>query len=350
MTLLLLTWGVVAFALSFVLAGSICAVAKRLGLVDRPDAARKIHARDVPLMGGLAIFLSLALVLLWLLRSGSSLTGGEITALHYLGFLLGGLVLMIGGYLDDRYRLPPVATIWAPMIAALVLILFGVEVEKLTNPFGGVIYLQAWQSDVIVFVWLLVVMYTTKFLDGLDGLATSISTVGAFMIMLLSLTLAYLQPDVALMSAIAIGALLGFLFWNLHPAKLFLGEGGSTFVGYLLGTLAVISGGKLATALLVLGIPLLDVIWIVVRRLKEGGVRRVARGDKEHLHHRLLAIGWGQGRIVIVYVLFATVFGALTFFLQSREKLTALIVLALAMALFAFFIVSKQREGYVGQR
>lgn len=251
---------------------------------------------------------------------------------------------MIGGYLDDRFDLPAHATIIAPILATLTAIAFGIEVDKLTNPFGGVIYLLPWQSDVLVFVWLMLVMYTTKFLDGLDGLATSVSSVGAIMIMLLSLTASYFQPDVALLSAVTIGAYLGFLFWNVHPASIFLGEGGSTFVGFMLGILAVISGGKVATALLVLGIPLLDVLWVISRRFREGGISRVFVGDKKHLHHRLLALGWGQTRIVILYVAVAAAFGVSALFLQSREKLVALIVLSLVMLLTALFFVQQERH------
>jgi UDP-N-acetylmuramyl pentapeptide phosphotransferase/UDP-N-acetylglucosamine-1-phosphate transferase len=187
-------------------------------------------------------------------------------------------------------------------------------------------------------------MYTTKFLDGLDGLATGVSAIGALMVMLLALSTAYFQPDVALLAGISFGALLGFLFWNFSPASIFLGEGGSTFVGYLVGILAVISGGKLATALLVFGIPLLDVVWVVTRRLRQGGLLATTQADRKHLHHRLLDLGWSQRQIVFVFYLVAAVFGVLTLFLQSREKLIALGLLAFLMALAAFALVSRERR------
>jgi UDP-N-acetylmuramyl pentapeptide phosphotransferase/UDP-N-acetylglucosamine-1-phosphate transferase len=190
----------------------------------------------------------------------------------------------------------------------------------------------------------MIVMYTTKFLDGLDGLATSVSTVGAVMIMLLSLTAAYYQPDVALLAAVTIGAYVGFLFWNMHPASIFLGEGGSVFVGYMLGILAVISGGKLATALLVLGIPLMDVIWVIARRWKKNGFKNIVKGDRKHLHHRLLTLGWGQTTIVVLYVAIASAFGISALFLQSKEKLVALLVLTLVMVLVAIFFVRKEKH------
>jgi len=319
-------------------------IAKALGIVDAPTLKRKIHKKATPLLGGVAIFLSMVLVVLLLLSTTDSLTGGEITHLHYSGFLLGGLILMIGGFLDDKFHLSPKYSIIAPVLAALVALAFGIEVDKLTNPFGGVIELTSWQSNILVFVWLMIVMYTTKFLDGLDGLSTSISSIGALMIMLLSLSAAYFQPDVALLSFVSLGALFGFLLWNIHPASIFLGEGGSTFVGYLIGILAVISGGKLATALLVLGIPLLDVIWVLLRRLSKGGLRQIATGDKKHLHHRLLDLGWSQNRIVLAYLVGASAFGVSALFLQSREKLIALVILTLMMIFTAAFFVRREHR------
>lgn len=337
-------WGVgVAFVIAVVSTWLVRRFATRFGIVDRPAGGRKIHARAVPLLGGVGIFVSVAVVVAYLLATGGRLTGGEITVTHYLGFLLGGLVLMIGGFIDDRFDLSPRYAVIAPVLAALTAIGFGVEVDKLTNPLGGVIYLAPWQSDVLVFAWLMVVMYTTKFLDGLDGLATGVSSIGALMVLFLALTTAYFQPDVALLAAVCVGAMLGFLVFNFNPASIFLGEGGSTFVGFALGMLAVISGGKLATALLVIAIPLMDVAWIVVRRFRVGGIRQIFRADRKHLHHRLLDRGWGQKRIVIAYYLVATAFGLSTLFLQSREKLVALGALAVAMTVVAVVFSRKEK-------
>ncbi|MBI4714060.1 undecaprenyl/decaprenyl-phosphate alpha-N-acetylglucosaminyl 1-phosphate transferase [Candidatus Uhrbacteria bacterium] len=321
MMIILLIWAIIAFSISFFATVFVKHFAFRKAFIDRPSQARKIHTRTTARLGGLAIYIAFAVVLIVLLLTSSQLTDGKITSFHYIGLLIGGLILMVGGALDDRFDLPPRLSFISPVLAVLILIGSGIEVEKLTNPFGGIIYLTSFQSDILVFVWMMIVMYTTKFLDGLDGLATSVSTIGAFMVMLLSLTAAYFQPDVALLSAVSIGAFLGFLFWNFHPASIFLGEGGSTFVGFILGTLAVISGGKLATALLVLGIPIFDVIWVVARRCKTGGIRNIFHGDRKHLHHRLLDLGLGQKRVVFIYIFIASAFGVSTLFLQSRQKL-----------------------------
>ena len=340
----LILWGTLSFVLSFLLTLFVRRLAIYFHIVDEPGLLRKIHSRPVALLGGVAIFIAISACVIGILSSGDFLTSGEINATHYIGVLLGGIILMIGGYIDDRFKLPPRFAIIAPVLAAITAIGFGIEVDKLSNPLGGQIVLEGWQSDILVFVWLLVVMYTTKFLDGLDGLATSVTSVGALMVMLLSLTVAYFQPDVALLSAVTFGAFVGFLFWNMHPASIFLGEGGSTFVGYMLGILAVISGGNLATALLVLGIPLLDVVWVVSRRWREGGFSKMFQGDKKHLHHRLLKLGWGQTHIVLLYVVIASAFGVSALFLQSREKLVALLILGVIMVLGALLLVQKDRH------
>ncbi|MBU0646208.1 undecaprenyl/decaprenyl-phosphate alpha-N-acetylglucosaminyl 1-phosphate transferase [Patescibacteria group bacterium] len=344
MSTIMISWFLITFLLSFVGTKYIAKLALRWRIVDRPASDRKIHNQTKPLLGGLAIYLSLALAIGIILLTSRYLTGGQISGWHYFGFLLGGLILMAGGYLDDRYSLPPWFSIIAPVLAALAAIVFGIEVEKLTNPLGGIIYLAPWVSSLLVFVWLMAVMYTTKFLDGLDGLATGVSGMGAFMIMLLSLSIAYFQPDVALLSALALGAFLGFFFWNFHPAAVFLGEGGSTFVGYTLGILAVISGGKLATLLLVLGIPILDVVWVILRRWSQGGLKQVFKADRKHLHHRLLDLGWSQRRIVLTYLLVAGAFGTAALFLQSREKFMALVILTLLMIIAAYLLVLHEKK------
>lgn len=334
-----------SFFLSWFLVKIIRPIIVHYKIIDEPNCPKKIHRAPTPLLGGVTIFLSLAIVLLFILFKTDYLTSGEIGGREYAGFLLGGLVLMIGGFLDDKFSLPPKFSIIAPILAAGLAVAFGIQVEKLTNPFGGIIYLTAWQSDLFVFVWLITVIYTTKFLDGLDGLATGVGSIGTIMIMLLSLTVAYYQPDVALLSVVALGALVGFLFLNFHPASIFLGEGGSTFVGFLIGVLAVISGGKLATALLVIGIPLADVVFVIVRRWRRGGFKNIFHGDREHLHHKLLEVGLSERGVVFFYYALAGGFGVLTLFLQSREKLIAFSLLILLAALAAVGLSSNRYAG-----
>ncbi len=223
----LVLWGALAFMVSFIATVFVRLFATKSGLVDVPTKKRNIHKIPIAKFGGFAIFIAAASVIALALYGSDVLTGGQIAISQYVGIIIAGGILMVGGYLDDRYTLEPKFQIISPILAATIAVLFGIEISKLTNPLGGVIVLDLWQSNILVFVWLMVVMYTTKFLDGLDGLATSVSSVGVIMIMMLSLSAMYFQPDVSLLSSIIFGAYLGFLFWNIHPAAIFLGEGGS---------------------------------------------------------------------------------------------------------------------------
>jgi UDP-GlcNAc:undecaprenyl-phosphate GlcNAc-1-phosphate transferase len=303
-------------------------LALRYKIVDLPLGERKIHRTAMPLLGGLAIFLAFFLVL-FLKRD--IILATDLKPHHYIGFFTGGLFLMLGGFLDDKYNLRPSRQLLFPLLAVISVVAGGVSIEKITNPLGGFIYL-GWWSAVLIGFWLFGMMYTTKLLDGMDGLVTGISSIGAFIIFLFTLTTKYYQPDIAMVSLILSASAFGFLLWNFHPAKIFLGEGGSLFLGYALGVLSIISGGKIAIALLIMGIPILDVMWTIIRRLAKGkNPFKVA--DRGHLHHRLFDLGLGQRRTVLIFYAFATIFGLSGLFLQSMGKFLAVGVLLLVMAI-----------------
>lgn len=328
--------GLAAAVVAFACTPIVARVAMRFGVVDRPLLPRKTHRGYVPLMGGAALWAAVSVVLVVVLWRTDALTIGEVTASHYIGIIAAGAVLLVGGLVDDRFNLSPRWQFVAPVLAALIAIVGGVGIEKITNPFGGAIWLETqswgpfqWPGDVFVFAWLIGMMFTTKLLDGLDGLATSVGSVGALMVLLLASSTAFFQPDVVVLAAIVLGAFLGFLVWNVSPARVFLGESGALLVGFYLGVLAIISGGKIATLLLVMGVPILDVAWVMVRRVRSG--RAIVKGDRFHLHHRLLDAGWSQGYIVLMYTVVAAAFGALTLVLSSMAKLVALGMLAIVM-------------------
>ena len=309
-------------------------LAWRLNIVDRPDGDRKIHAKPIPLMGGLAIFVSYFLVLLLV---GRHLTEGNLQLSHWLGFFIGAIFLLIGGLLDDKYNLSPWQQIIWPVLAALAVILGGVSIEKITNPAGGFIQLAPLVSALIITAWLLGMMYTTKLLDGVDGLVSGVATIGALVIFLFTSATRYYQPDIALASLILAGVTLGFWFFNFNPAKIFLGESGSLLLGYILGVLSIISGGKIAIALLVMGLPILDVAWTIIRRLAKGK-NPFRFADRQHLHHRLLDLGLSQKQTVLVFYVTASLFGLSGLFLQSRGKLLALVfLLAIMLVLVIIF-------------
>lgn len=312
--------------LSAILTWVVRRVALRFHVVDHPGGDRKIHLKSIPLMGGLAIFLSFFSIL-FLVRD--QLLASNLLPSHYIGFFIAGLILMIGGILDDKYNLKPALQLVFPLLAIFSLVLGGVSIEKISNPMGGFIYLGGW-SALLIGVWLMGMMYTTKLLDGMDGLVTGVSSIGAFIIFLFTITSQYYQPDIALAALILSGSAAGFLIWNFHPAKIFLGEGGALFLGFALGVLSIISGGKIAIALLIMGIPILDVAWTIIRRLAQHK-NPFKSADRGHLHHRLFDLGLGQRKTVLLFYIFAGTFGLAGLFLQSLGKLIAVAVLVSVM-------------------
>ena len=332
---------ILATALSLILTPLASKLAIQWQLVDKPDFARKIHTKPIPLLGGAVIFIVFFAVIFLF---SNQLLVGNLHWQHWLGFLFGALILIIGGSLDDKYNFGPKQQIIFPLLAIAAILIGGVEISKISNPFGG--YLSvAWLSPIFISVWLMGMMYTTKLLDGVDGLVSGVSTIGALIIFLFTLTTKYYQPDIAFASLILAGAILGFLVYNFNPASIFLGEGGSLFLGFALGVLAIISGGKIAIALLVMGIPILDVAWTILRRLL-AGKNPFKAADKKHLHHRLLALGLSQKQTVLVFYFLSALFGLSGLFLQSQGKLLALalIVLVMLVLVIAFSYLSSKKQ------
>ncbi|HPT08326.1 MAG TPA: epoxyqueuosine reductase QueH [bacterium] len=317
-------------------------LALKFNIIDQPDFNRKIHTKPIPLMGGLAIFLAFFITLFFF---RDYLVIGNLNYNHWLGFFIGALFLLIGGLLDDKYNLPPKLQIIWPILAAVSVIMGGVSIEKISNPLGGFINFSFGLSAIIIFLWLLGITYTTKLLDGLDGLATGVSAIGGLIIFLFTISDKYFQPDIAVASLIFSVVLIGFLIFNFNPAKIFLGESGSLLIGYILGVLAIISGGKIAIALLVIGLPALDVLWTIIRRLISGQ-NPFRSSDRKHLHHRLIDMGLNQKQAVLFFYGVSTFFGISGLFLQSLGKFWALLILVILMfGIIIFFnLVDRKKQ------
>ena len=308
-------------------------IAFRYNIVDNPGTkdSRKIHLLPTPLLGGLGIFLSYFILLFIFSKYFLS---GDLNFLHLFSFFIGALILVIGGVLDDKYNLLPGKQIIFPLLAILSVILGGIEIARLSNPFGEILTLDfnLLISPLLVSLWLLGMMYTTKLLDGVDGLVSGIGVIASIIIFLFTLTTNYYQPDIAFAALLFAGSIIGFLIFNWNPAKIFLGEGGSLLIGYVLGVLAIISGAKIAMALLIMGIPILDVAWTIFRRLLQGK-NPFRFADRKHLHHRLLDLGLSQKQTVLVFYFLSFIFGFSGLFLQSRGKFIALLFLTVLMFL-----------------
>jgi len=333
---------IITILLSALLTFLVLQMASKLKIVDKPDSERKFHQGQVPLLGGLAIFLAF-FIMLWAVHG--QLLAGKLEPRHWLGFFVGGVFLMLGGCLDDKYNLKPIQQFIFPCLAVLSVIVGGVQIEKITNPLGGYLYLGS-ASAVLIVLWLLGMMYTTKLLDGLDGLVAGLTAIGSLVIFLFTLTTKYYQPDIGLAALILAAACLGFLFFNWHPAKVFLGEGGSLSLGYALGVLAIISGGKIAIALLVMGVPALDVAWTILRRLAAGR-NPFKSADRKHLHFRLLNLGLSVRKSVLLFYAIGAIFGLSALFLQSLGKVLALAGLAVMMLLVVILFAYLDRNNKV---
>ncbi len=339
------SWYFEAFGLSFTLAVFLTWLVRWLAVrwqvLDRPESApdRKQHTRAVPLLGGLAVILA-SLGSWWIITAQGQIVSQDFPLKYLIGLTIAAVLLGVGGALDDRFGLNPSQQIVWPLVATAVVIIAGIGITEITNPFGGLLHLVQWElpvfswhgiayqltlwADAFTLVWLMGMMYTTKILDGLDGLVSGLGVIGSIIIFLLTLRPEVNQPAVALLGLGLAGAALGFLLFNWSPASIFLGESGALYIGFMLGVLAIISGGKIATALLIMGLPILDLAWVIFQRrfIQKTSPWRTA--DRSHLHFRLLDAGLSVRQSVWLLYGVIALFGASTLFFSGRAKLWAL--------------------------
>lgn len=345
------------FAFTFVLSLALSPLAKRLALkfkiLDVPRSERKIHKQPMPLLGGAAVYLSFLLGLAFYMAYGHP-DYSIVPQKFFIAIALGGLILIAGGFFDDKFILPPKILWLFPATASAIVVWsgIGVGITQLSNPFGSPVKIDYHFTffafrfalpALLVWLWMMGMIFTTKLLDGLDGLCSGIAMIGGLTLFALSVAPHINQPITASLAIIFAGSLCGYLIYAFHPASIFLGEGGSTFLGFMLGVLSIILGGKIATALLVMGIPILDVAWAIIRRVWYG--RSPFLGDRKHLHFRLLDIGLSHRQAVLVLWAISATFGFTAVFLQSKGKLIALAILfalMLVMAIGAVVIYKKQ--------
>lgn len=316
----------------------------RFKVLDIPKSPRKIHKEPVPLWGGLGIALTLLIVIslpfFQMLVSGQIFIT-KITFWQMVGFVIGIIILGVGGMLDDKYDFKAWQSLIFPILASLAVVLTGTSIVHVTNPGTSAAFFLNWwvwhpfgsawslslPSDLLTFIWILVAIFATKITDGLDGLVSGITVIGAAMVGVLSVMKTYFQPESAILAAAVGGAYLGFLPKNMHPAKQFLGEGGATIAGFCLGFLAILSSAKIAIALAVLAIPVADVAFVFMRRIYNR--KPWYQGDDTHLHFRLLAAGLPHRTIVFLLWIISALAGIMALTFQTRGKIFLIIALAL---------------------
>ncbi|AEG16853.1 Glycosyl transferase, family 4, conserved region-containing protein [Desulfofundulus kuznetsovii DSM 6115] len=316
----------------------------RWGAVDRPNA-RKVHKGVMPRLGGLAVYAGFVTAVLVTIQPTRSL----------YGLLLGMTLIMLLGALDDIRGLSPRVKLAGQVAAALVLLPLGVQVYFVTNPFNGHIVDLGWLGIPITIFWVVAVTNAVNLIDGLDGLAGGVSCIAALTMAVVGWTQwqvfgAAGQREIIMLALLLAAALLGFLRYNFHPAKIFLGDSGSMLLGYTLAVMAIMGLTKSVTAvsvlvpLVILGIPLLDTFFAVLRRYHRH--RPIFQPDKEHLHHQLLALGLSHRQAVLVIYGISALLGASAVVLNlvaTDQALALLVVLAVVV------IAAANKVGVIGR-
>jgi UDP-GlcNAc:undecaprenyl-phosphate GlcNAc-1-phosphate transferase len=325
-----------AAVVSFVLTPLVRRLAVEVDAVDRPNH-RRVNVKPIARGGGLAVasgFITAACLLAipgagWLQLPGA-LTGSQ------LAILLMGSVLAVGlGTLDDVHDLRARWQLLGQIAVASVVVLAGVGVGSIDNPFGpDRIRLDGFFGAAFTVLWVVGVINSINFIDGLDGLSSGISVIAAVVLGILSLTASVAQPFVALLCFALAGSLLGFLRWNFHPATIFAGTTGVMFVGYTLAVLAILGTAKVAVALLVLGVPIIDTFWIIVRRMAAG--RSPFTPDRGHIHHRLLDLGLSHRQTVLLIYGICAGLGALSLILSVAGQVYAFLGVLIGFGLLLF--------------
>ncbi|MEM6282203.1 MAG: MraY family glycosyltransferase [Chloroflexota bacterium] len=330
-----------SFAVSMLLVPVSMWLARLTGAVDRPGGRRMGH--DVtPRLGGVAIFggfAAAAIAAQWL--PVPRFDPYEI--IRFIGLMGGATFIFAAGLLDDLFDLHPVGQWVAHIGAAGIAVAFLIFIQSVNNPFTGSQFSWIgahWFTVAVSIFWLVLMINTVNFLDGLDGLAGGVSLIAGVLLFINSaFRLIPAQTSVSLLPLALVGACLGFLVYNFNPAKVFMGSSGSYFLGYALGALSIIGGAKMATILLVMGLPLLDVAWQVVNRLSLG--KNPLEGDRGHLHFRLVDMGISVRQIVLAYYTFSLFFGGVALVTNSRLfKLIALIVMCV-IAITGFALLKR---------
>jgi UDP-GlcNAc:undecaprenyl-phosphate GlcNAc-1-phosphate transferase len=328
---------VTAFILTLVMTPLSARLGHRLRLTDRPGG-RRAHQGEVPRTGGMALFAGFV---------GAGLLVFALSAFHLwpsigaedrkllTGVLTGSVLVFLFGLWDDWRELPAWPQFVAQFVAALIAIGFDIIVERATLPiFGYIEKFPAWITYPLTIFWIMGMINTVNWLDGLDGLAAGVAAIASLLFAIHAYSLG--QTIVTMFPLALAAACLGFLPFNFQPARIFMGSSGSMLLGFALASLSILAPAKVATALLVLGIPILDVVWLIIQRWRLRG--NPALAGRDHLHYRLLDLGFSQRQIVLLYYSFCAAFGLLALLIEDRLfKLVALAVMAgLTLALLGW--------------
>ncbi len=329
----------IALIFSLIFAKTLILFGKKYKLYDKIKE-NKIHRKTIARFGGVAIIVSFLLAIF--------LSADLVFDNLKWGIVVSVLVILFFGIYDDLKNANWKKQLMGQVLVALIMIYAGLQVDYIANPFGGAEFrLDILNGQIFgfsfsilgslfVLFWIVGLMNAMNWLDGLDGLSSGVGFIGAMTMFFLSISVLVNQPPLGILAIIFAGSILGFLFFNFNPAKIFMGTSGSMFLGFMLAVLAIFSGGKIATIFLVLGFPILDTVFVIIARIKNGN--SLFQGDASHFHYRLLNAGWSQKKVVIfIYsICFAFGFSALVF--GSIGKIISFFVLFLIMFGINYFL------------
>ncbi|KKP47599.1 MAG: hypothetical protein UR39_C0003G0004 [Candidatus Woesebacteria bacterium GW2011_GWA1_33_30] len=310
----------ISFSISFLLTPIIIKLAKKLKIIDDPKKnthPKVIHTKPTPRGGGIPIFFAILITSLLFIPIDK----------HLIAILMGAFVIFVMGFLDDRYNLNPYLRLFLGLLGALIPISSGIGISFLTNPFGGIIDLSnPIISDIFALVWIVFMMNMLNMgAKGIDGQLSGVTVISAITITALSFTYSadITQWSVIVLTSITAGAFLGFFPWHKYPQKIMPGYGGATLAGYMLAIASILSTTKVGTLIVVLGIPLIDTGYTVLRRIFSG--KSPVWGDRGHFHHKLLDSGLSKKQVSQVYWSLTAILGVLALNLNSAYKLYTII-------------------------
>nr|WP_206736655.1 MULTISPECIES: MraY family glycosyltransferase [unclassified Fusibacter] len=317
-----------AFFMSLLATPLIIKVAHHVGAIDVPSDDRRVHTKPIPRLGGLAIFISVMFSLLIFI---------DLPTTKLLGIMIGSLVIVFLGFVDDIAPIKAKYKLMVQILAAFILVFSDIRITGVSSFFNlsQTIYVDEFLSTAITILWIVGITNTLNLIDGLDGLSGGVSTISA-------LTLAYVafingRIEIAIITLIIAGACLGFLPYNFNPARIFMGDTGALFLGFILSAISIEGTIKSATAItffapvLALGLPIFDTFFSIVRRTATG--KHPFEADKGHLHHRILSMGFGQKKTVLMLYLINTLLGLGGVFLLKKLYVEMGITIAIAAIL-----------------
>ena len=327
---------VISYLLGVFIVPLVIAYSKKQGLIDEPNE-RKIHKKPISRLGGIAIFSSTMLTFLFLVFLSYYPYGSLLS-----GILLGSSLMFFLGLVDDIYTLNAKFKLFIQIAIATLVYLLGVKIDSVINPFGGVIQLGHF-SYIITVLWIVGISNAVNFIDGIDGLAGSVITVNSITLGIIAVAMVPPNPMSALIAFILAGSMLAFLTYNFNPAKIFMGDSGALFSGFLLATLSITGVMKVATLAImlpfvVLAVPIIDMTYASLRRISKGKSPFVA--DSEHIHHKLLKAGFSQNMTVAILTSIAIVAGAIASYFVGSIKHYIVYIIALVVIMFVLSLIN----------